>query len=115
MRDTACDLTKKHCVPCEGGVEKYSPEQARESLSLLHPDWELDDDALTLSRDFKFKGFAKTMYFVNALAFLADREGHHPDVCFGWGYCKVCFTTHAIEGLSENDYICAAKVDRLAA
>ncbi len=113
MAQQACSLTDKHCQPCEGGVPKYSLEQAQEQLGELSQDWVLAPDASALTRELKFKGFAKTMYFVNALAFLADREGHHPDVCFGWGYCKVTFSTHAIDGLSENDFICAAKVDSL--
>jgi len=63
----------------------------------------------------EFKGYAKAVYHANLAAWLADREGHHPDVAFGWGYCEVTFTTHDLNGLSENDFICAAKLDRLLA
>ena len=113
MSGPACELTQKKCVPCEGGVEKYGKPEAEEKLALLENGWTIDEAGLNLMREFKFKGFAKTMYFVNAIAFLADKEGHHPDVTFGWGYCTVQFTTHAIGGLSENDFICAAKIDQL--
>ena len=113
MPEAACDLTQKNCVPCEGGVEKYANPETQEKLALLDDGWTVDEAGLNLNREFKFKGFAKTMYFVNAIAYLADKEGHHPDVTFGWGYCNVQFTTHAIGGLSENDFICAAKIDQL--
>lgn len=68
-----------------------------------------------LKRRLTFKGFAKAVYTANLAAFLADREGHHPDISFGWGYCDILYTTHDIGGLSENDFICAAKFDRLLA
>lgn len=114
MPDSTCDLAQQKCAPCEGGTAKYTSAEIQEKRKQLDESWTLEDSGQVLSRKFKFKGFAKTMYFVNALAFLADQEGHHPDVCFGWGYCTVHFSTHAIGGLSENDFICAAKVDRLA-
>ncbi len=94
-------------------MEKYANPETQEKLALLDDGWTVDEAGLNLNREFKFKGFAKTMYFVNAIAYLADKEGHHPDVTFGWGYCNVQFTTHAIGGLSENDFICAAKIDQL--
>ena len=107
------ELASKHCKPCEGGAPKFTREEIREHMTLLNKDWALDESGPALQREFQFKGFARTMYFVNALAYLADREGHHPDVSFGWGYCKVRFSTHAVDGLTENDFICAAKVDAL--
>ena len=115
MTELAQDLTQKQCTPCEGGTRKFTLTEIQERLPLLDAAWTLDESVPALCREFKFKGFAKTMYFVNAVAFLADQEGHHPDVCFGWGYCNVRFSTHAIDGLSENDFICAAKLDRLVA
>lgn len=113
MTVSAQELAQKHCTPCEGGTPKMQRAEVDERLAQLHEDWTLDESGPALYREFKFKGFAKTMYFVNALAYLADQEGHHPDVSFGWGYCQVRFSTHAIGGLSENDFICAAKVDQL--
>jgi 4a-hydroxytetrahydrobiopterin dehydratase len=113
MQEQACNLADKHCLPCEAGVPRYSKAEALKKMALLNNNWELDEAGLVLTRRFEFKGFAKVMYFVNTLAWLADREGHHPDVSFGWGYCTVQLSTHAIEGLSENDFICAAKIDQL--
>jgi 4a-hydroxytetrahydrobiopterin dehydratase len=106
-------LSEKHCVPCEGGMQPLTRDEAQRYLERIAPDWNLSDDAGTISKDFKFKGFNKTMGFVNAIAWIANSEGHHPDLEVGYGHCKVNFTTHAVGGLSENDFICAAKVDKL--
>lgn len=107
------ELAAKHCLPCEGGARPLSADQARELLGRLHGDWKLSDDATEIRRDFRFKGFNRTMGFVNAVAWVANNENHHPDLEVGWGHCLVRFSTHAIGGLSENDFICAAKVDAL--
>jgi 4a-hydroxytetrahydrobiopterin dehydratase len=107
------ELAAKTCVPCEGGMQPMNLEEARKLLARLHEDWSLNDDATEIRRDFKFKGFYRTMGFVNAVAWLANNENHHPDMEVGWGHCLVRFQTHAINGLSENDFICAAKVDAL--
>ena len=107
------ELTAKHCVPCEGGLQPMSATEAKQYLAKLHSDWSLNDDATEIRRDFKFKGFNRTMGFVNAVAWIANNEDHHPDLEVGWGHCLVRFSTHAIKGLSENDFICAAKVDAL--
>ena len=107
------ELTAKHCVPCEGGLLPMTRPEAEKLLSRLHDDWSLNDDATEIRRDFGFKGFNRTMGFVNAVAWIANNENHHPDMEVGWGHCLVRFSTHAIEGLSENDFICAAKVDAL--
>lgn len=107
------ELTARHCVPCEGGQQPMTPAEARQMLSRLHDDWKLNDDATEIHRDFRFKGFNRTMGFVNAVAWIANSENHHPDMEVGWGHCLVRFSTHAINGLSENDFICAAKVDAL--
>lgn len=109
------DLKEKHCVPCEGGVQPLSREEAEKYMKQLNDEWQLSDDATEIHRDFKFKGFNKTMGFTNALAWIANKEMHHPDLEVGFGHCHVHFTTHAIGGLSENDFICAAKVDALLA
>ncbi|MEE8118852.1 MAG: 4a-hydroxytetrahydrobiopterin dehydratase [Gammaproteobacteria bacterium] len=107
------ELAEQHCVPCEGGVNPLTEAEARRYLEKIAPDWELTGGAMEIRRDFQFKGFNKTMGFVNALAWIANAEGHHPDLEVGYKHCLVRFTTHAIGGLSENDFICAAKVDRL--
>ncbi len=111
---TACNLTDRHCVPCEGGVTPYDRTAAETVMKDL-PEWILSDDGKSISRDFKFKGFFRTMSFVNAMAWIANSENHHPDFMTGYNHCEVTFTTHAIDGLSENDFICAAKVDALLA
>jgi len=107
------ELTAERCEPCEGGVKPMSREEADGLLADLHADWSLNADATEIRRDFTFKGFYRTMAFVNAVAWVANAEGHHPDLEVGWGHCLVRFTTHAIDGLSRNDFICAAKVDAL--
>lgn len=109
---TQCDLNQKNCQPCEGGVDKFTREQAEQYLTQL-TDWQLNSDATEIFKRFEFKGFNKTMSFMNAVAWLVNKEMHHPDVKLGYNYCEVHFTTHAIDGLSENDFICAAKVDQL--
>lgn len=113
---TICDLSDKNCKPCEGGVTPLSEAEARALMAELDHDWQLDmEGGGRLVRRLEFKGFARAVYAANLAAFLADREGHHPDISFGWGYCELVWTTHAIGGLSENDFICAAKFDRMLA
>ena len=110
--NNTCDLTQKHCVPCEGGVDTIGREEAEKMLADV-PGWALSDDGKMISRRFEFKGFLSTMSFINAMAFMVNKEDHHPDFSAGYNYCDVGFTTHAIDGLSENDFICAAKVNAL--
>lgn len=107
------DLTQKTCVPCRGGVPPLEPSAAGELLAST-PGWELLDDATKIRRDFKLADFAATLEFVNRVGALAESEGHHPDITFGWGYCSVLFYTHKIKGLHQNDFIMAAKVNELA-
>lgn len=106
------DLKEKKCVPCEGGAKPLSQKEAEKFLTQLS-DWQLNSSATKISREFKFKNFYQTMAFVNAVAWIANQENHHPDLEIGYNYCKIHFTTHAIAGLSENDFICAAKIDEL--
>ena len=106
-------LADRRCVPCEGGVKPYTEAEARAALAALDPAWRLDAAARRLEREYRFKDFYRVMSFVNALAHIANREDHHPDLELGYDYCRVRYTTHAINGLSENDFICAAKIDRL--
>jgi len=107
------ELAGKRCRPCEGGVEPLSPAEARRLLAELHPDWKLVEDGRAIRRELRFIDFHRTMSFVNALAHIANREDHHPDIEAGYDYCNVRWSTHAIGGLSENDFICAARMDRL--
>ena len=109
---TVCNLTDRHCKPCEGGVPTLSRQEA-ETLLADVPGWELNADATMITRRFEFKGFYKCVSFINAMAWVANSENHHPDFSAGYNYCVVNFTTHAIDGLSENDFICAAKVNKL--
>ena len=107
------DFVNRHCKPCEGGVEPLQAEQVKERLRELHDDWAVSDDGLALSRSFSFPAYSRTLGFANAVAWIAIAEDHHPDLLVSYGSCKVNYTTHAIGGLSDNDFICAAKVDRL--
>ena len=110
---TVCNLTDKHCKPCEGGVAPLSHEQADDFMKDLHNDWAIDEAGKEISRTFSFKNYYQTMAFVNALAWIAHGEDHHPDIEVGYSRCHVRYSTHAIGGLSENDFICAAKIDAL--
>ena len=112
MNNIVCDLTDRHCKPCEGGVAPMSREEAESTMGQI-PRWVLSDDARTISQRFEFKGFYKTIAFINAMAWIANSENHHPDFSAGYNFCEVNFTTHAIDGLSENDFICAAKINDL--
>ncbi len=106
-------LAERKCVPCEGGVAPLDAAAALALLAGLDPQWKIADDQNSISRAYRMKDFYRVMSFVGALAHIANTEDHHPDVKLGYNYCEVRFTTHAIGGLSENDFICAAKVDRL--
>ncbi len=109
------DLVDRKCVPCEGGIAPLSPAECAKYHARLAPGWTLAAQSRRLSREFSFKDFYRTMSFVNAIAHIANVEDHHPDLEVGYNYCRVHYTTHAIGGLSENDFICAAKIDRLTA
>ncbi len=107
------DLSERKCVPCEGGATALARPEAEKMLRKLALHWRLDEAATELRREFRFDDFYRAMSFANAVAHIANVEGHHPDLEVGWGYCRVRYSTHAIQGLSENDFICAAKIDRL--
>lgn len=106
------NLIDKKCQACEGGVSPLSSQQAQLFLRQV-PKWTLSDDAKSIFRDFEFKGHLAMMSFLNAMVWISQQEGHHPDVNYSFKTARVAYTTHAIDGLSENDFICAAKVDRL--
>ncbi|MEM7082847.1 MAG: 4a-hydroxytetrahydrobiopterin dehydratase [Pseudomonadota bacterium] len=107
------ELADKHCVPCEGGVPTLEPDVAKALLGKLAEGWSISDDGKEIVKDFQFKGYYKTIAFVNALAWIANSEGHHPDLEVAYNHCLVRYTTHAVDGLTENDFICAAKIDAL--
>ena len=104
------DLARRKCKPCEGGVAPYGPDQLREMLRELKG-WILDDGKLV--KVYPFANYYQTLAFVNALAWVSHREDHHPDLAVGYNQCRVTYWTHAVDGLTENDFICAAKCDAL--
>lgn len=106
------EISQKHCVPCEGGTPALKNEEIKKLMSKLDG-WNVNDDNKEIFRTFHFKNYYHTMAFLNAIAWMAHRENHHPDIEVGYNYCKVRYSTHAIGGLSENDFICASKVDKL--
>jgi 4a-hydroxytetrahydrobiopterin dehydratase len=106
------DLTQRKCVACEGDVPPLNKVEA-EVLAKQTPGWSVSEDAKELRREFKFKNFAQALAFTNKVGDIAESEGHHPDIEMGWGYVRIKLTTHAIKGLSENDFIVAAKIDLL--
>jgi len=106
-------LTDKACVPCRGGIPPLSSIEAR-AFQRQIPNWTLSDEDTKISRTFKTSNFTDALALVVSIGALAESEGHHPDITFGWGYCTVLLYTHKIKGLHENDFIMAAKVDQLA-
>lgn len=107
------DLTERRCQPCEGGVAAFTQQQAQAALAQLAAGWRLTEDNKAIKREFAFRDFYRTISFVNALAHIANIEDHHPDLEVGYNYCRIRFSTHSIGGLSDNDFICAAKIDRI--
>jgi len=107
------DLTTRRCKPCEGGMPALEAAAVRDLMKALDADWKLATDGKSISRLFEFSGYNRTIGFVNAVAWIANTEGHHPDLEVTFQRCLVKWWTHAVGGLSENDFICAAKVDRL--
>ncbi len=105
-------LETKQCKPCEGGMDPLSSAHAAILLDQVSG-WDMCQDGRAIRRNFQFKGFHSTMSFVNALAWIANQQGHHPDFDAGYDTCRVTFTTHAISGLSENDFICASRINAL--
>jgi 4a-hydroxytetrahydrobiopterin dehydratase len=108
------ELVKKRCKPCEGGTEPLAKSAVADLLAALDPAWTVSDDGKSIAREFRFPAFSWTIAFVNAVAWIATTEGHHPEMTMTYGTCIVRYKTTAIDGLSDNDFICAAKVDRIA-
>ena len=104
------DLTSKRCLPCEGGVRPLDEAESRALLARLDQ-WQLGEREIF--KDYRFKNYHDAMAFVNATAWVSHREDHHPDIELSFNACRIRYRTHAIDGLSENDFICAAKIDAL--
>ena len=107
------DLAKKKCVPCEAGAAPLTKEEAEKTLQQVK-DWKLSGDAKHISREFAFANFLDAMAFANKITAVAEEEGHHPDLHISWGKVGVELSTHSIKGLSENDFILAAKIDEIS-
>ncbi len=110
------DLANKKCIPCEGGIPNFDISEIHKYLKKVDG-WDVkSDDQKTyyLIKEFKFKNFSESQIFVNKIGDIAETEGHHPDISFGWGYAKVKIFTHAIQGLHESDFILAAKIDKIS-
>ncbi|MBI4093625.1 4a-hydroxytetrahydrobiopterin dehydratase [Candidatus Kaiserbacteria bacterium] len=107
------NLAKKKCVPCEAGALPLTKEEAEKYMQQVKG-WHLSGDAKHISKEFKFKNFLEAMTFANNIANVAEQEGHHPDLSISWGRVAIELSTHAIKGLSENDFILAAKIDQIA-
>ena len=108
------DLLNKKCVPCEGGVLPFDTSQIHKYQKKVDG-WDVvqgEKNIYFLEKKFTFKNFLESQNFVNQVGKISEEEGHHPEILFGWGYAKISITTHAIEGLSENDFILAAKIDK---
>ncbi len=112
---THTKLADRRCVPCEGGVAPLTASEAAEFMARLGKHWTLSEDGRKITGHFEFKNYFRTLSFVNAAAYIAIHEDHHPDIAFGYKNCDISYWTHAIDGLSENDFICAAKTDALLA
>ena len=109
------DLFKKKCKPCEGGVIPFDVSEIHKYQKKVDG-WDItkdQDEIFFLIKKFTFKNFLESQKFVNIVGKIAEEEGHHPDISFGWGYSEIKITTHAIKGLSENDFILAAKIDQI--
>ena len=108
------DLANKKCIPCEGGIPPFDKTEIHKYLKKVDG-WDVknnQDKSFYLIKEFSFKNFKESQNFVNKVGLISEEENHHPDISFGWGYAIINITTHAIEGLSENDFILAAKIDK---
>ena len=110
------DLADKKCIPCEGGIPSFDKSEIHKYLKKVDG-WDVKSDKdkiYYLIKEFKFKNFLESQNFINKVGEIAETEGHHPDISFGWGYAKVKIFTHAIKGLHESDFVLPAKVDRIS-
>ena len=108
------DLLDKKCAPCEGGVVPFDMSEIHKYQKMIDG-WDVvksEKNIYFLEKKFTFKNFLESQNFINQVGKISEDEGHHPEILFGWGYAKISITTHAIEGLSENDFILASKIDK---
>ena len=112
MTTPTTKLTNKHCHPCKTGETALTKLHALELLQQLQ-EWDINPTATEINRTYHFKNYYQTLAFVNALAWIAHQEDHHPTLTVHYNHCDVRYSTHSINGLSENDFICAAKIDAL--
>lgn len=106
------ELDKKKCLPCEGGLDPLDKNSAQSLLKKLNENWVLSDDNKSIIRQFTLKNHYEIASLVNMIIFISNNEDHHPEITFGYNTATVKYFTYAINGLSENDFICAAKIDR---
>jgi 4a-hydroxytetrahydrobiopterin dehydratase len=106
-------LEHKHCLPCAGMGTPLDASTVQNHLQNIASDWQAAPDVQSIFKDFKFKNYYQTIAFVNTIAWMTHLENHHPDLEVGYNHCLVRYSTHAIGGLSQNDFICAAKIDKL--
>ena len=109
------ELADKKCIPCEGNTPSFDTKEIHRYLKKVDG-WDVksdDEKSYFLIKEFKFKNFLESQDFTNKVGIIAEKEGHHPDISFGWGYCKIKIFTHAIKGLAESDFILAAKIDKI--
>jgi 4a-hydroxytetrahydrobiopterin dehydratase len=106
-------LADKKCVPCEGGIPPFSKRQALGYLKKLKKGWKVEDEGIKLEKEFKFKNFVQAMGFANQVALIAQAEDHHPEIEISYSKVEIELWTHAVGGLTENDFILAAKIDQL--
>ena len=109
------DLASKKCIPCEGNIPPFNIEEIHKYLKQVDG-WEVLEDKIDgfhLIKTFKFDNFKQSQEFINKVGNIAESENHHPDISFGWGYCKIKIFTHAIKGLAESDFVLAAKIDKI--
>ena len=110
------DLADKKCIPCEGGIPNFDLNEIHKYLKMVDG-WEVKSDEneiYYLIKEFKFKDFKESQSFINKVGEIAETEGHHPDIWFGWGYAKIKIFTHSINGLHESDFVLAAKIDQIS-
>jgi len=112
-RNPACGLDGERCAACTGATPALAHSEIQQLLGQLHEDWALDPAGRRISRRVALRGYLRVMAFANSVAWIAETQQHHPDLRIGYASCTVEFTTHAIGGLSRNDFICAARVDAL--
>ena len=109
------DLADKKCIPCEGGIPSFDISEIHKYLKKVDG-WDVkkeDTETYYLIKEFKFQNFMESINFINKVGKISEKEGHHPDIWFGWGYAKIKIFTHAIKGLHESDFVLAAKIDRI--